>query len=62
MTKKSDEIRVTNIDSKGNIIEDLSKIVIPRERQIRLLNEINRAKFLESQYQLKEEDKEWLKK
>ncbi|MFS7422102.1 hypothetical protein AB6878_04800 [Carnobacterium maltaromaticum] len=58
MTKKSDEIRVTNIDSKGNIIEDLSKIVIPRERQIRLLNEINRAKFLESQYQLKEEDKE----
>ena len=48
--KHTDEIKVINIDSKGNIIQDLSKIVIPRERQLRLLAEINPAKFLESQY------------
>ncbi|MGO2961261.1 MAG: hypothetical protein ACTIDE_01850 [Carnobacterium maltaromaticum] len=48
--KRTDEIKVINIDSKGNIIEDLSKIVISRERQLKLLAEINRAKFLESQY------------
>lgn len=38
---------VTDYDSKGNIIEDLSKVVISRERQIKLLNKINRNKMLE---------------
>ena len=47
-TKKYRDIKVTNYDRNGNIIEDLSKIKIPRERQVRLLNKINRQKELEA--------------
>lgn len=46
--KKYRDIKVTNYDRNGKVIEDLSKIKIPRERQVRLLNKINRQKELEA--------------
>jgi hypothetical protein len=45
--EKERKLFFTHYDSKGNVIEDLSKIVIPRERQLKLLNEINRGRGIE---------------
>lgn len=41
---KNIEFKITNYDKNGNVIQDLSKVVIPRERQVRILKKINRNK------------------
>ena len=42
------ELTVTNIDKNGNIIKDLSKLVVPDTLQIELLNRINNRKLSEA--------------
>jgi hypothetical protein len=39
------ELKVTNYDKNGNVIKDLSKLVVPIELQMELLNRINRNKI-----------------
>lgn len=46
--RKEPKLIVTNYDKNGNIIEDISKLVVPKEWQIELLNEINRGRGIES--------------
>lgn len=45
--KKQSRLNIINIDKNGNIIEDLSKIKVPREMQIRLLEKINNRRLQE---------------
>lgn len=40
--KKKTNFTVINYDKNGKVIEDLSKLVVPREWQIDLLKKINR--------------------
>lgn len=40
--KKEINFIITDYDQKGNVIKDLSKVVIPIERQIALLERLNR--------------------
>ena len=40
--KKEINFIITDYDRKGNVIKDLSKVVIPIERQIALLERLNR--------------------
>ena len=47
MTHKA-RLPVTNYDKNGKLIKDLSKIVVPAELQIELLNRINRNKINEA--------------
>lgn len=42
--KKSRNFIITDYDQKGNVIEDLSKVVIPIERQIALLERVNKSR------------------
>lgn len=42
--KKTRNFIITDYDQKGNVIEDLSKVVIPIERQIALLERVNKSR------------------
>ncbi|TFI70114.1 hypothetical protein [Carnobacterium divergens] len=44
--RKKDTYTIIDLDQNGNVIEDLSKIVIPRERQMRLLDSINQTRHV----------------
>lgn len=48
MAKKKREINIINIDKNGNVIKDMSKLVVPREMQIDLLKTINKRRVEEA--------------
>ena len=47
---------IIDLDQNGNVIEDLSKIVIPRERQMRLLDSINQTRHVVAVNKAKNEE------
>ncbi|MDT1957979.1 hypothetical protein CKN82_11325 [Carnobacterium divergens] len=54
--RKKDTYTIIDLDQNGNVIEDLSKIVIPRERQMRLLDSINQTRHVVAVNKAKNEE------
>lgn len=54
--RKKDTYTIIDLDQNGNVIEDLSKIVIPRERQMRLLDSINQTRHVVAVNKAKDEN------
>lgn len=54
--RKKDTYTIIDLDQNGNVIENLSKIVIPRERQMRLLDSINQTRHVVAVNKAKNEE------